>query len=56
VKDIKIVSDHKAILNAIRLNDKNLAAEFTVKHLSRYKLDQSEIMEKYPEYFRIDKD
>lgn len=56
VKDIKIVADHKAILNAIRLNDKNLATEFIVKHLSRYKLDQSEIIEKYPEYFRFDKE
>jgi len=51
VKDIKIVADHKAIVNAIRLNDKVLAAEFIIKHLSRYKLDQSEIVEKYPEYF-----
>jgi GntR family transcriptional regulator, rspAB operon transcriptional repressor len=51
VKDIKIVSDHKAIVNAIRLNDKNLAAEFIIKHLSRYKLDQNEIYEKYPDYF-----
>jgi DNA-binding GntR family transcriptional regulator len=51
VKDIKIVADHKAIVNAIRLNDKELAAEFIIKHLSRYKLDQSEIIEKYPEYF-----
>jgi DNA-binding GntR family transcriptional regulator len=54
VKDIKIVADHKAIVNAIRLNDKNLAAEFIVKHLSRYKLDQKEIMEKYPDYFLIE--
>ncbi|MDF2942348.1 MAG: transcriptional regulator, GntR family [Herbinix sp.] len=51
VKEIKIVADHKAIVNAIRLGDKKLAAEAIVKHLSRYKLDQSEIMEKYPEYF-----
>jgi len=51
VKDIKIVADHKAILNAIKSGDKTLAAEFIVKHLSRYKLDQSEIIEKYPEYF-----
>jgi DNA-binding GntR family transcriptional regulator len=51
VKDIKIVSDHKAIVNAIRLGNKELAAEFIIKHLSRYKLDQNEIVEKYPEYF-----
>ncbi|MBB2183920.1 GntR family transcriptional regulator [Lachnospiraceae bacterium MD1] len=53
VKEIKIVSDHKAILNAISLKNKELAAEFIVKHLSRYKLDQDVIMEKYPEYFSV---
>lgn len=51
VKDLKIVADHKAILNAIKLGDKTLAAEFIIKHLSRYKLDQSEIIEKYPDFF-----
>lgn len=51
VKDIKIVMDHKAILNAIRYADKNLASELIIKHLSRYKLDQKEIYEKYPDYF-----
>ena len=56
VKEIKIIADHRAIVNAIRLHDKNLAAEFVIKHLSRYKLDQAEIMEKYPEYFSTDKD
>lgn len=51
VKDIKIVTDHKAILNAIKIGDKVLAEEFILKHLSRYKLDQQEIIEKYPDYF-----
>ncbi len=51
VKDIKIVSDHKAIVNAMKAGDKALAAEFIVKHLSRYKMDQNEIIEKYPDYF-----
>ena len=51
VKDLKIVADHKAILNAIKLGDKTLAAEFIIKHLSRYKLDQGEIIEKYPDFF-----
>jgi DNA-binding GntR family transcriptional regulator len=54
VKDIKIVADHKAIINAIRAGDKEMAAELIVKHLSRYKLDQNEIMEKYPEYFAVE--
>ncbi len=30
VKDIEIVADHKAILNAIRLNDKKLAGGFRI--------------------------
>ena len=51
VKDIKTVADHKAIVNAIRINDKKLAAEFIIKHLTRYKLDQKEIIENYPDYF-----
>jgi len=54
VKDIKIVADHKAIVNAIGLNNKELAAEFIIKHLSRYKLDQKEIIENYPDYFMKD--
>jgi DNA-binding GntR family transcriptional regulator len=56
VKEIKIIADHRAIVNAIRSHDKNLAGEFVIKHLSRYKLDQEEIMEKYPEYFSTDRD
>jgi GntR family transcriptional regulator, rspAB operon transcriptional repressor len=56
VRDIKIVSDHKAIVSAIRLSNKGLATEFIIKHLSRYKLDQNEIVEKYPEYFIKDYD
>jgi Transcriptional regulators len=51
VKDIKIVSDHKAIINTIKIDDKNSAVELIIKHLSRYKMDQNEIMEKYPDYF-----
>lgn len=51
VKEIKIVSDHRAILNAIRSKNKELAQELIVKHLSRYKLDQQEIVDKYPDYF-----
>lgn len=54
IKDIKIVGDHKAIVNAIRMKDKKLASEFILKHLTRYKLDQNEIIENYPEYFTKD--
>lgn len=51
IKDIKIVGDHKALVNAIRMKEKNLASEFIVKHLSRYKLDKEAVMKKYPDYF-----
>lgn len=53
VKEIKIVEDHKAIYNAIQSRDKEAAAELMVKHLSRYKMDQEEIMENYPDYFFV---
>ena len=52
VKDGKILSDHKAILKAISLHDKELAGQFVEKHLSRYKFDKDELMEKYPDYFQ----
>ena len=51
VKDIQIVTDHKSILNALKKRDKVLCGEFMIKHLSRYKLDKKEIMEKNPGYF-----
>lgn len=51
VKEIKIVEDHRSIYEAIRSRDKQLASEITLKHLSRYKMDQSEIIDNYPEYF-----
>ncbi|HWT73478.1 MAG TPA: GntR family transcriptional regulator [Mobilitalea sp.] len=52
VKELKIIEDHKAIVGAIKSKDKVLAGEIILSHLSRYKLDQNEIMEKYPEYFK----
>lgn len=51
VKEIKIIEDHKEILEAIKSGDKKVAVERITEHLSRYKLDQKVIMEKYPEYF-----
>jgi DNA-binding GntR family transcriptional regulator len=52
VKDIKIVADHQAILKAIREKDKAAAKQHMEKHLSRYKIDEQPIREKYPEYFK----
>ena len=52
VKDIKIVSDHRAIVEAIKDKDAEQAALLMEKHLSRYKIDEQAIREKYPTYFR----
>jgi DNA-binding GntR family transcriptional regulator len=51
VKEIKIIIDHKAIVNALRLKDKELVKEFVGKHLSRYRLDYEEMGMKYADYF-----
>ena len=53
VKDIKIVSDHRAILEAIKKHDGEAAKAAVKKHLSHYKIDEEEkIREKYPTYFK----
>lgn len=51
VKEIKIVSDHEAILRAVRAGDKAEATAQVAKHLSRYKVDEQAIREKYAAYF-----
>ncbi len=51
VKDIKIVEDHRAILQAICQRDANQAVAIVTKHFSRYKIDEQVIRAKYPDYF-----
>ncbi len=51
VKDIKIVSDHQAIFQALVDKDSPLAQQLMEKHLSRYKIDELAIREIYPTYF-----
>jgi len=51
VKQIKIVSDHEAILQAVRAGDKAEASALVVKHLSRYKVDERSIRAEHPEFF-----
>lgn len=51
VKDIKIVADHAAILEAVRAIRPEQAKELMEIHLARYKVDAKAIREKYPEYF-----
>ncbi|MDR0423986.1 MAG: GntR family transcriptional regulator [Clostridiales Family XIII bacterium] len=52
VKDIKIVADHQAILKAMREKDKAAAKQHMEKHLSRCRIDEQRIREKYPGYFK----
>jgi DNA-binding GntR family transcriptional regulator len=51
VKDIKIVEDHRAILQASCQRDANQAVAIVTKHFSRYKIDEQVIRAKYPDYF-----
>jgi len=51
VKDIKIVSDHQAIVQALADRNTSVAEQLMEKHLSRYKIDEQAIRETYPTYF-----
>ena len=51
IKDIKIVSDHRAILEAIKTGSKENARASMEKHLMRYKFDKEELEKNYPDYF-----
>lgn len=51
VKDMKIVSDHRGMLEAIKAKDQDEAVRLVDKHLSRYQVDEAMIEEQYPEYF-----
>ena len=52
VKKLKIVEDHKKILEAIASGDEELAVQTMNKHLNRDKIDKEELREKYPQYFK----
>jgi DNA-binding GntR family transcriptional regulator len=51
IKDTKVVSDHRAILEAIKTGNREEARACMEKHLYRYKFDKDELENKYPEYF-----
>ena len=51
IKEIKIVSDHQAILRAVRAGDKAEATSQVTRHLTRYKVDEQAIRERYATYF-----
>jgi len=52
VKDMKIVADHRDMLEAIKVKDSVGAVKLVDKHLSRYQVDEYQIREEFPEYFK----
>lgn len=52
VKDLKTISDHQAIVEAIIAKDGDGAKMLMEKHLSRYKIDEEALRSKYPGYFK----
>ena len=51
VRELKIVGDHKRLLDALRQRDVEQCRAEVTKHLSRVQYDEAEIRERYPEYF-----
>ena len=51
LKEPKIVEDHQGILDAVKGHDATRAAALMSEHLSRYRIDEKAIKEKYPSYF-----
>lgn len=51
VKDLKIVDDHAAILEAIAQKQPDRARQLTQRHLNRYRIDEASIRKTYPQYF-----
>ena len=54
VKDKKIVNDHHLMLEAIKDKNKAEARALVEKHLNRYRVDQKELIKKYPQYFKTE--
>jgi len=52
VKDLKVVSDHRRLIEAIAARDKELAVSILVEHLTRYIGEEKEVREVYPHYFK----
>lgn len=51
VKELKIVNDHREIFQAICNGDAKTAQKLMTKHLTRFKIDEELIKNKYPDYF-----
>lgn len=52
IKGSKTISDHRAIIQAIKNKDKKEACQLITDHLSRYKIDEQELRKEYPQYFK----
>jgi DNA-binding GntR family transcriptional regulator len=52
IRDKKIVSDHKELIDAIKSKDKEMAKTIITKHLTRYKIDEEALKKEYPQYFK----
>ncbi len=52
VKDIKVIDDHRLILDALIERDTESAKGLMHKHLTRYKVDKEAISKHYPEYLK----
>lgn len=52
VTDLKIVEDHKVLVEDISRRDAPMAKRHMEEHLSRYKIDEKAIREKYASYFK----
>lgn len=52
VKDLKVVEDHRAILQALMERNAERAAELMHRHLSRYKVEEESLRERYAGYFK----
>ena len=51
LKPDKIVEDHENILYAIGRRDSELAEMLMTRHLTRHRVEKSELIKLYPDYF-----
>ena len=51
-KEDNVLSDHRSIVEAIKAGDAALACSIMETHLNRYQINLSDMMAKYPQYFR----
>lgn len=52
VKEVKTVSAHRAILNAVLERNAEIAVALMRKHLGNYTVEKDELISRYPQYFK----